>query len=152
MATTPKSYKKGSYTYRESSPGSNKYQNFTAAKPVEKKPVAKAVATPKPRPVASKAVSSGKPGESAMSRAEVTRPTVKAVRDESRMAKAEATRVRTPMVKTLDTRTPFPMGKGTAAIPKKADPGQAKRYPGRNMDKQRRGMGMYPNQRSVMVR
>lgn len=30
MATKPRSYKKGSYTYTESAPGSNKFQNFTA--------------------------------------------------------------------------------------------------------------------------
>jgi hypothetical protein len=57
-----------------------------------KNPNAKTVVTPKPRPAATKSMSSGKPGESAMSMAEVSRPTVKAVRDESRMAKAEATR------------------------------------------------------------
>jgi len=37
MATKPKSYKKNGYTYTESSPGSKKYQNFTAAKPTVKK-------------------------------------------------------------------------------------------------------------------
>lgn len=37
MATKPKSYRKGDYIYTESSPGSNKYQNFTAAKPTVKK-------------------------------------------------------------------------------------------------------------------
>lgn len=37
MATTPRSYRKGSYTYTESAPGSNKFQNFTAAKPTVKK-------------------------------------------------------------------------------------------------------------------
>lgn len=36
MATKPRSYKKGSYTYTESAPGSNKFQNFTAAKPTVK--------------------------------------------------------------------------------------------------------------------
>jgi hypothetical protein len=37
MATKPKSYRKGDYIYTESSPGSNRYQNFTAAKPTVKK-------------------------------------------------------------------------------------------------------------------
>lgn len=37
MAMKPKSYRKGDYIYTESSPGSNKYQNFTAAKPTVKK-------------------------------------------------------------------------------------------------------------------
>lgn len=109
----------------------------------------------------------------------VAKPTVKAVRDESRKTKAavvasKATAspkyrggsegdgktvgrqssgpVSRGAPKTLDTATSFPMGKGTAAIPKKVDPGQAKRYPGKDMEKQRRGMGMWPNQRSVMVR
>lgn len=37
MATTPRSYKKNGYTYTESAPGSNKFQNFTAgAKPTVK--------------------------------------------------------------------------------------------------------------------
>lgn len=37
MATKPRSYRKGSYTYTESAPGSNKFQNFTASKPTVKK-------------------------------------------------------------------------------------------------------------------
>lgn len=91
MAITPKSYKKNGYTYRESSPGSNKYQNFTAAKPMEKKPVTKAVPLPKPKPTTpvKKAVVSPKPGESSMARKEAARPTVSAVRQESRTLKAD---------------------------------------------------------------
>jgi len=93
-------YKKEGYTYRESSPGSNKFQNFTAGGAMDKRgniPSAKKavpVAKPKPRPAApvKKAAVSSKPGESSMARTEAMRPTVKAVRDESRMAKAEATR------------------------------------------------------------
>lgn len=53
-----KSYKKDGYTYTESAPGSNKFQNFGAAKPVEKKPAVKAktVTKPKPKPAAKTAV------------------------------------------------------------------------------------------------
>jgi hypothetical protein len=90
MATKPKSYKKDGYIYTESSPGSNKFQNFTAAKPTVKK-VRDDSRADKAK-VAAKKVSTSKPGESMMASSEATRPTVKAVRDESRMAKAEATR------------------------------------------------------------
>ena len=73
MAVLPKSYKKNGYTYTESSPGSNKFQNFTAAKPTVKdvrvasnaNKAKAAVVTPKAK---------GKPGESNMSRSEATRP------------------------------------------------------------------------------
>lgn len=77
MATKPKSYKKGSYTYTESSQGSNKFQNFTA-KPTVKKvrddsrkdkaDVAVKKAAPK-----STAKSTTKPGESKMATTEATR-------------------------------------------------------------------------------
>ena len=93
MATKPKSYKKDGYTYTESSPGSNRYQNFGAAKPTVKavrdesrkdKAVvvtSKSTSTPKYRggpegdgkAVVSK--SSSKPGENKMSRTEATRKT-----------------------------------------------------------------------------
>lgn len=36
MATKPRSYKKDGYVYTESAPGSNRFQNFTAAKPTVK--------------------------------------------------------------------------------------------------------------------
>lgn len=49
-AATVSSYSKGGYKYTESSPGSNRFQNFSATKPVEKAKAA--VPTPRPRPTA----------------------------------------------------------------------------------------------------
>jgi len=72
MATTPKSYKKGSYTYRESSPGSGKYQNFMAASTVkEVRDVSnKKKAEAARKPVTQSKSAGGKPGESKMTKAE----------------------------------------------------------------------------------
>lgn len=101
-ATAVKSYTKGSYTYTESSPGSNKFQNFKAGEPMgeRNKPAMKAKA-----PVKSAVSSSAK----VATKAPVSSPA---------FAKGLADRQTMPSKKTVDSRASFPKGKGTASTPK----------------------------------
>ena len=150
MATKPKSYRKGDYIYTESSPGSNRYQNFTAAKPTVKK--VRDDSRKDKAVVVTKKVSTSKPGESKMATTEATRKPSRG--QEKRYPSAEDRKMATvgqeqryrPAPK---SSAPFSKGKGSPSVPPR---GQEQRYPGRSIDKIRRLMGMYPTQRSVMIK
>jgi hypothetical protein len=112
MATKPKSYKKNGYTYTESSPGSNKYQNFTAAKPTVKA-VRDVSRADKANVAATKAFPKG-----LADRQVIQAKSAQGLADRQPMPKSAAPQA-------SSSKAPFSKGKGSPSVPPR---GQEQRF------------------------
>lgn len=165
MATTPRSYKKDGYTYTESAPGSNKFQNFTA-KPTVKKvredsradkaEVAARKTTTRstlevstsPRDTVPVSVKKTSSLGNATSPRDKMYPKASTQPDSAAKGKRGLDRAKAVEKKSYPSR---PMGMDSEVRPRGYS-GQEKRYPGKGIKKIRDMYMMYPNQRSIMMR